>query len=284
MQAQPSTTITVPKSWTTSPDDPIRITNYPESSKTVTPILVVALNRPDKLNSFTGEMFHKLEQFFTVVSHDRRVKVVVLTGAGTTFSAGIDLNMDARVPKNVPLTDIRDIGGRVSLAMFNCSKTIIVAYNGLAVGVALTATLAAAIRQGNIAGHPASKTMLMIYQRIASSKSKFGFPFARIGLNMESASGFFLPRMVGYGRATYLTTTGLTYPAESKALDGLFSELVPEPKDVLPRALQLAEEIAARVSTVAAHLNRQIIWRNPGSAEAAHLVDSPVLAHMFASG
>lgn len=100
---------------------------------------------------------------------------------------------------------------------------------------------------------------------------------------MESSSGFFLPRIVGYGRATYLTSTGLTYPADSKALDGLFSELVSEPRDVLPRALQLAEEISSRVSTVAAHLNRQLIWRNPGSAEAAHLVDSPILAHTFAS-
>ncbi len=89
--------------------------------------------------------------------------------------------------------------------------------------------------------------------------------------------------MVGYSRATYLLSTGLTYPADSKVLDGILAELVTNPEDVLPRALQLAEEIATRVSTVAVHLNRQLIWRNAGSAEGAHLVDSPLLAHTFAS-
>lgn len=100
---------------------------------------------------------------------------------------------------------------------------------------------------------------------------------------MESASSFFLPRMVGYSHATYLLTTGATYPASSKVLDGIFAELVAEPADVLPRALELATEISERVSSVAAHLNRQLIWRNPGTAEAAHLVDSPILADMFGS-
>ena len=70
--------------------------------------------------------------------------------------------------------------------------------------------------------------------------------------------------------------------ADSKVLDGIFAELVPEPKDVLPCALELAEDILKNVSTMALHLNRQLIWRNEGSAEAAHLVDSPVLVDMFA--
>jgi enoyl-CoA hydratase/carnithine racemase len=100
---------------------------------------------------------------------------------------------------------------------------------------------------------------------------------------MESASSFFLPRMVGYSRATYLLTTGSTYPADHRALDGIFSELVPEPSDVLPRAIQLAQEIANNVSTTAIHLNRQLIWRGGQTAEAAHLIDSPLLAHQFAS-
>ena len=119
--------------------------------------------------------------------------------------------------------------------------------------------------------------------RIASPKSKFGFPFSRIGLTMESASSFFLPRMVGHSKATYLLTTGLTYPADSKVLDGIFAELVPEPADVLPRALQLAQDIISGVSGVAAHLNRQLIWRGADTAEGAHLMDSPLLASGFAS-
>lgn len=98
---------------------------------------------------------------------------------------------------------------------------------------------------------------------------------------MESCSAFFLPRMVGYSNATYLLTTGKRYKADSPALDGIFAELLPEPKDVLPRAIELAQDIISNVSTMAAYLNRQLIWRNPGSAEGVHLVDSPLLYDMF---
>lgn len=100
---------------------------------------------------------------------------------------------------------------------------------------------------------------------------------------MESASSFFLPRMVGYSNATYLLATGKRYTAHSSVLHGVFAELLPEPKDVFPRALELAQDILSNVSTMAVHLNRQLIWRNAGSAEGAHLVDSPLLYDMFGS-
>jgi enoyl-CoA hydratase/carnithine racemase len=60
-------------------------------------------------------------------------------------------------------------------------------------------------------------------------------------------------------------------------LQGIFAELLDEPKDVLPRAIEIAEDILQNVSTMALHLNRQMIWRNPGTAEEAYLVDSPIL-------
>lgn len=120
-----------------------------------------------------------------------------------------------------------------------------------------------------------------IYFRIAPRAAEFGFPFARIGLTMESCSSFFLPRMVGYSNATYLLATGKRYPADTPALNGIFAELCDEAKDVLPRAIELAEDIISNVSLMALYLNRQLIWRNPGSAERAHLVDSPLLYDMF---
>lgn len=116
---------------------------------------------------------------------------------------------------------------------------------------------------------------------IAPRTGEFGFPFSRIGITMESCSSFFLPRMVGYSNATYLLATGKRYPADSAVLHGIFAELVPEPKDVLPRAIELAQDILTNVSLMAVHLNRQLIWRNPGTAEGAHLVDSPLLYDMF---
>ena len=87
--------------------------------------------------------------------------------------------------------------------------------------------------------------------------------------------------MVGYSNATYLLATGKRYPADANVLNGIFAELLPEPKQVLPRAIEIAEDIVKNVSTMGIHLNRQMIWRNASSAEAAHLMDSPLLMDMF---
>jgi enoyl-CoA hydratase/carnithine racemase len=139
-------TIAVPGVYVTPPNRHVRVTNYPESATGVTPIQIVTLNRPDKLNAITVEMINDLEAFFSTVDVDDRVKVIILTGAGKAFSAGIDLHLDASQDKNLPIRDLRDPGGTLALAMFNCSKTIIVAYNGLSVGIGMTSTLAAAVR------------------------------------------------------------------------------------------------------------------------------------------
>lgn len=88
--------------------------------------------------------------------------------------------------------------------------------------------------------------------------------------------------MVGYSNATYLLATGRRFPASSTVLQGIFAEVVPEAKDVLPRAINIAQDILTNVSTMALHVNRQLIWRNAGSVEGAHLVDSPLLYDMFA--
>jgi enoyl-CoA hydratase/carnithine racemase len=87
--------------------------------------------------------------------------------------------------------------------------------------------------------------------------------------------------MVGYSNATYLLATGRRFPADSNVLKGIFAELVPEPQDVLTRAIEVATDIIENVSTMASHVNRQLIWRNKGSPEAATLDDSPLLFDLF---
>ena len=92
-------------------------------------------------------MIDLLGRFMATVDVDERVKVVILTGKGKAFSAGIDLNNDTSQLKNsVSTGSVRDPGGTLALAMYNSSKVIIVAYNGLSVGIGMTSTLAAAIR------------------------------------------------------------------------------------------------------------------------------------------
>ena len=162
-----------------------------------------------------------------------------------------------------PLT-IQHRGGRVSLAIHACRKPIIAAINGSAVGVGITLTLPAAIR-------------------VAPKDAKIGFVFGRRGLVMEAASSYFLPRLIGYSRAMHLVSTGATYPASHKLFDGLFSEVLERGEDVLPRALEIAVEITENCSGVSWALMRDMMWRNPGTAEETHLLDSRIIYSMFSS-
>jgi enoyl-CoA hydratase/carnithine racemase len=98
---------------------------------------------------------------------------------------------------------------------------------------------------------------------------------------MESCSSYFLPRLVGHSNASYLVSTGGVFPPSSKHFGDLFNEILPDSEQVLPRALALATEIAENVSPTSSYLNRALMWRDSGSAESAHLVESHVIYHMF---
>lgn len=148
------------------------------------------------------------------------------------------------------------------MAIHSCRKPVICALQGSAVGIGITMTLPMTIR-------------------IAYSKAKIGFVFGRRGLVMEAASSYFLPKLVGLSRAMHLITTGATYAANHRLLDGLFSETVETPEGVLPRALEIAQEYADNVSGVSWALMRDMIWRNPGTAEGAHLLDSRIIYSLF---
>lgn len=82
-------------------------------------------------------------------------------------------------------------------------------------------------------------------------------------------------------KALHLTTTGATYPASHPLLNNLFSETLPTPGAVLPRALELADEIVKNTSTVSTYLMRELMYRDTGSAEAQHLLDSRVIYELF---
>lgn len=139
---------------------------------------------------------------------------------------------------------------------------MIAALNGSAVGVGITMTLPCAIR-------------------VAPTTARVGFVFARRGLVMEACSSFFLPRLVGYSRAMHLITTGATYAASDGVLDGLFTELVDDAGQVLPRALGIAEGVARDCSGVSVVTMRDMIFRGAGSPEEAHLLESQILYDLF---
>ncbi|PSK48675.1 3-hydroxypropionyl-coenzyme A dehydratase [Elsinoe australis] len=254
----------LPNSYTTLPYTQIKISHHPATSPTPTPILILTLNRPEKYNAFTEPtMAEELEEAFTLFDLDDRVRCIVVTGAGKMFCAGADLSRGFS-PKAAQARDHRDGGGRVVLAIHRCRKPVIGALNGSAVGIGITMTLPMSIR-------------------IAYKDAKIGFVFARRGLIMEACSSFFLPRLIGHSRAMHLVTTGATYLASNKLLEHLFSETMDRPEQVLPRALEIAEEVAGNTSLVSTAVMKDLMYRGPPSAEQTHLLDSKVIFDLFTS-
>ncbi|KAJ5887633.1 hypothetical protein N7495_007674 [Penicillium taxi] len=251
----------LPSSYkTVSTTGHVVVSHHPPDSLTVTSVVIVTLNRPEHHNAFTEKMAQDFEMLFPMFDVDERINVIVLTGAGKTFCAGADLDIGFSSEQE-NLTNYRDSGGRVALAIHHCRKPTIAAMQGSAVGVGMTMTLPAIIR-------------------IAYEKGKYGFVFGRRGITMESCSSYFLTRLIGHSNTSYLVSSGGIFPPSSKHFGDLFNEVMPNVSQVLPRALELASEIAENVSPTSSYLNRALIWRDTGSPELAHLVESRILYHM----
>jgi enoyl-CoA hydratase/carnithine racemase len=225
-------------------------------------IATIALNRPDKMNAFTGRMMHEIISALDLSDADDNVKAVIFTGAGRAFCAGADLSSggatfskggsDIQTKQGVP----RDGGGMVSLRIFNSLKPVIGAINGAAVGVGVTMTLPMDIR-------------------IASDGAKFGFVFAKRGILPEACSSYFLPRLVGIQQATEWVFTGRVFSAD-EALNGRLVRSVHPGDELLAVARGIAREIADNTAPVSVALSRQMLWRMMGASHPmdAHAVES----------
>lgn len=237
-------------------------------------VLVLSLNRPDQLNAFTVEMANELVAAFERASEDDSVGAVVVTGSGRAFCAGMDLSVGGNVfgldetqtPTMADMHDrlddpaivagVRDTGGRVTLAIFNCKKPVIAAINGAAVGIGATMTLAMDIR-------------------LVSEKAKIGFVFGKLGIVPEAASSWFLPRIVGVQQALEWVYSADIFDA-AEALRGRLARSVHAPETLLEDAKALARKFVAGRSPVAVALARQMILRNAAQPHPieAHRVDS----------
>lgn len=237
-------------------------------------ILTLTLNRPEQLNAFTVEMANELEAAFNRASDDDDVGAIVVTGAGRAFCAGMDLtregnvfgldetqqptlhDMDTGLNDPAIFAGVRDTGGRVTLAIYNCKKPVIAAINGAAVGIGATMTLAMDIR-------------------LASEKARIGFVFGRLGIVCEACSSWFLPRIVGISQALeWVYCADILKPEEAQ--QGGLVKAVHAPDDLLPQAYALARRFIDHRSPVATAMMRQMMYRNSAQPHplAAHKVDS----------
>ncbi|MBM1816807.1 crotonase/enoyl-CoA hydratase family protein [Pseudosulfitobacter pseudonitzschiae] len=234
-------------------------------------VMVLTLNRPDRLNAFTLVMMQEMIAALDVADADDDVRAIIVTGAGRGFCAGVDLDdPDAFTSARPDMTSTdpavwndptnRDMGGLVALRLFNCLKPVIAAVNGPAVGIGMTMQLPMDIR-------------------IASTSARFGFVFARRGIVPEAASSWFLPRLVGMSQALEWCYSGRVFGAD-EALAGGLVRSVHDPEDLLAEAHRIARDIADNTAPVSIALTRQMMWRMAGAAHpmAAHQIDSRGIA------
>jgi len=223
------------------------------------PFLIVTLNRPDKLNAYTGRMGAEITDAFERADRDDDVRAVIVTGAGRAFCAGADVSGGA---KSFDTSGSHGAGvfsssgtrsGRFVEAIFNCRKPSIAAINGAAVGVGITMALPMDVR-------------------IAARGARIGFIFARRGLVPEAGSAWFLPKLVGLAQALRWCLSGRTFEADEALRGGLVSEVV-EPAELLARAKEIAHEMTAETSPVSIALTRQMLWRFAGAPDPFELLD-----------
>lgn len=207
-------------------------------------IVTVTMNRPERLNALSQAMFEELPLAIEAAGADAAVRVVILTGAGRGFCAGMDL-ADARSLPGRSVSELlraQEQWGAASLALRETPVPVIAAVNGPAAGAGFSLALAADIR-------------------LASTAARFNAAFIRIGLSGgDVGSSWLLPRIVGLGHASELLLTGRIIDASTAANMGLVNRVV-EPDQLMPAAQELAREIAAN-SPTGVRLTKQVLQSN----------------------
>ncbi|GAA4051685.1 crotonase/enoyl-CoA hydratase family protein [Parerythrobacter jejuensis] len=231
-------------------------------------IATITLNRPEKMNAFTNVMMTEMIAAMDDIDADDDVRAVIFTGAGDrAFCAGADLTPEGggRVfsdPTEVEdLSDerVRDGGGRLTLRLFNSTKPLISACNGVAVGIGATMQLAMDIR-------------------LASDTARYGFVFARRGIVPEACSSWFLPKLVGIQQALEWCYSGRVFDA-AEAKEGRLVRSIHPQAELMDVAKGLAREIADNTSAISVSMTRAMMWRNPSGDHPmdAHNVDSKAI-------
>jgi enoyl-CoA hydratase len=209
-------------------------------------IAQITLNRPDKLNAMTSEMVELLHESLSSVGRDREVRVVIRTGAGRGFCAGLDLGGYGEAPGYEWKGSVeRGFAVQKHIASLiprlrSLPQPVIAAVNGPAAGGGFALVLGSDIR-------------------IAATTARFNAAFIRIGLSAcDIGTSWLLPRLIGAARAQELMLTGRLFDAEEALRIGLLVDVVPN-EVLLDAALAKAEEI--RLNTpLGVALTKEGMW------------------------
>lgn len=205
-----------------------------------TGVAVVTLNRPEKLNAFTGRMGAELGRAYAACDADDAVRAVVVTGAGRAFCAGADLDAGGETfgSKGEEFT-----ASPVRPRAWDVRKPVIAAVNGHAIGIGLTLTMQCDLR-------------------IVADDARLAFAHVRRGVLPDAQSHWTVPRAVGSTRAADLLLTGRTFTGREAVELGLANRALAA-ADVLPAACELAREIAVHTAPQSVALAKRLLWASP---------------------
>jgi 2-(1,2-epoxy-1,2-dihydrophenyl)acetyl-CoA isomerase len=194
-------------------------------------IATVYLNRPEVLNALNETMKKELIQALRETEEDNNIRVMILTGRGRGFCAGADLNRFKEFQESDKDHKKKLRFGSLDLprAFIQYPKPIIAAINGPSYGFGFTVTLTCDIR-------------------LASEKAKFSCAFVRIGVTPEFCSTYFLPRLIGYGKASELIFTARPFDAHEALEIGVVNYVFPHHR-LMPEAKKMAKQIASMPPT-----------------------------------
>ncbi|TEU00228.1 MAG: enoyl-CoA hydratase/isomerase family protein [Dehalococcoidia bacterium] len=194
-------------------------------------IATITLNRPERLNAITIPMLASLSGALRDADLDRQVRVIVLTGAGRGFCAGLDIK-DLVAGTGIGadggggLATARfDLAGSPPVVLHTTDKPVLCALNGSAAGYGMDLALGCDIR-------------------IASSEAKLAAVFTKRGILPESGGSWLLPRLIGWAKAAEVAFRGMTLSAQEALELGLVNHVV-EPERLMPFTQEIAAEIAA---------------------------------------
>jgi len=191
-------------------------------------ILTITLNRPDRLNAISGPMLNALSTALQSANIDRDIRVVILTGAGRGFCAGLDLKDQVSGEGGV-MTERRgyqlfDLHNSPPIVINRMDKPIVCALNGAAAGYGMDLALGCDIR-------------------IASEHAKMGAVFAKRGVLPESGGCWYLPRLLGWAKAAEVAFLGDVLDAQRSLELGLVNRVVKH-EDLMTEAMKVATQIA----------------------------------------
>ena len=218
-------------------------------------IATLTLNRPEVLNAYNPEMGDEIVDAFARIRADDEMRVVILTGAGRAFCAGVDLKyMKEQAARAQRGEDFRSVGEEdfvrsfpLELAAF--PKPTIVAFNGAAIGVGVTMSLCCDIR-------------------IAAESAKLGATFTKLGMLPGLGSTHLLPKIVGLGKALELVLTARVIEAHEAAEIGLVNKVVPDDR-LMSEARALAALICENSPSAVAAAKRALHYGAAATLEAA---------------